>query len=80
MGYTPGWLYESLPYLYLSTGFLLLWQLEHSMGILSGVLLILAGLLTGVSRWQYRRASARNLARRRARQNDDPITLRHYRD
>ena len=52
----PAWLYESLPFLYLSAGALALTELDGGVGGFSGALLILAGGCVLVMRRNFRRA------------------------
>lgn len=52
----PAWLYESLPFLYLSAGALALTKLDGGVATLSGALLILAGGCVLQMRRNFRRA------------------------
>jgi hypothetical protein len=60
----PDWLYEPLPYLYVLMGLIATIVLEHSVGKLSGVMLISAGFVVWNLRFTYRRQ------RRRPRKRD----------
>jgi hypothetical protein len=60
----PDWLYEPLPYLYALLGLIATIVLEHSLGKLSGVMLISAGFVVWNLRFTYRRH------RRRPRKRD----------
>lgn len=52
----PAWLYESLPFLYLSAGALALTELDGGVAGFSGVLLMLAGGCVLLMRRNFRRA------------------------
>lgn len=41
--YKPAWLYESLPYVYVTAGAVTIGTLQHPISLFSGVLLIVAG-------------------------------------
>lgn len=53
----PAWLYEPLPFLYITAGVLALLKLEGGFADLSGALLILAGVYVLQMRRSYRRAA-----------------------
>ena len=52
----PDWLYEQLPFIYIAGGALCILKLENSFAVLSGSLLILAGVRVLQMRRKYRRA------------------------
>lgn len=51
----PVWLYEPLPYLYTCAGAVALWRLDDTLGEISGLLLISAGLVIASMRRDYRK-------------------------
>lgn len=53
----PAWLYEPLPFIYITAGALALLKLEGGFAGLSGSLLILAGVYVLQMRRSYRRAA-----------------------
>ncbi|MFZ2295133.1 MAG: hypothetical protein WAW46_08865, partial [Polaromonas sp.] len=55
--YKPTWLYESLPYLYVAAGGATIATLEHAFSLISGSLLIMAG----VQVWRIRRTNRRKI-------------------
>jgi hemerythrin-like metal-binding protein len=55
--FLPVWLYEPLPYVYAGIGMLALFKLEGTLGGISGLMLILAGLLIWRTRQIYRSAA-----------------------
>lgn len=62
--YTPAWLYESLPYLYLLSGALAMYATGNVIGLFFGALLVAVALFVWQMRHAYRRHTA---ARRRMR-------------
>ena len=52
--YKPRWLYEALPYLYVGGGVTSFTALEHSISVLSGLLLVSAGLVVWKLRHDHR--------------------------
>ncbi len=55
MAILPNWLYEPLPYVYGIAGVVAFYNLDSSMGRISGFLLITAGIVVGYQRYEYRR-------------------------
>jgi hypothetical protein len=55
MAILPNWLYEPLPYVYGIAGVVASYNLDSSMGRISGFLLITAGIVVGYQRYEYRR-------------------------
>lgn len=53
-GYKPDWLYEALPYIYIAAGALTAGLLRNAGGTISGLLLILAGVIIWKLRRDYR--------------------------
>ncbi len=60
----PDWLYKFLPYFYIACGIACLVWLETAFGMLSGALLIVAGLLVLEMRRQGRKSARRTVYRR----------------
>lgn len=58
-GNKPDWLYELLPYLYLTAGLATAFLLGHPIGVISGLLLASAGLVVWHMRRSYRAAGGR---------------------
>lgn len=54
-GEKPQWLYEALPLVYLAGGVLVATSLHNFAGIGSGLMLMSAGTLVSIMRWNYRR-------------------------
>jgi hemerythrin-like metal-binding protein len=52
----PGWIYESLPYLYVVVGALVAVELDNFWGIFGGLALLSAGIMVGWIRWRHRKA------------------------
>lgn len=52
----PDWIYEPLPYLYSLSGIVAAWQLDATLGRVSGVLLVSAGVVIWLMRYHYRKA------------------------
>ncbi len=50
----PKWLYEILPYAYMLFGLLPIVILPNFMGVTSGLMLVAAGVLVWLMRWNYR--------------------------
>lgn len=73
--HTPDWLYESLPYLYLTSGALAIYATHNALGAFCGSLLIMAALAV----WQMRRVYRKHAGtRRRTRStNTEAAVLRH---
>ena len=59
----PNWLYETLPYLYVLAGVLSMLALQNTLSILSGLMLISAGLVIAVMRRRHRRMELKQPAR-----------------
>jgi hemerythrin-like metal-binding protein len=55
--YKPKWLYEILPYIYIASGILTIISMWNAMGMFSGCMLILAGLIVWNWRKNYRKTS-----------------------
>ena len=58
----PKWLYEPLPYIYVGVGFLTMIKMHQAIGIISGLLLLSAGLLIWRTRQIYRSAARQTVA------------------
>jgi hypothetical protein len=56
MATLPNWLYEPLPYVYVSTGALATLGMDSIMGVLSGILLMSAGIYIWYLRFEHRGA------------------------
>lgn len=65
MRYVPAFIYELLPYLYILVGILALVKIPGQLGTLSGMLLLVAGLLVFKWRLAHRSTAARVPARQR---------------
>lgn len=59
----PGWLYESLPYIYGASGVLAVFVLRGIAAFISGILLLSAGFIIWIMRRDYRRQAAARPAR-----------------
>jgi hemerythrin len=64
-GHIPGWIYESLPYVYIAAGGITIGLLPNFMGVMSGVLLLSAGLFVAQQRKYYRSRLKREIKRER---------------
>jgi hemerythrin-like metal-binding protein len=64
-GQIPEWIYESLPYVYIVAGGIAVGTLQNFPGILSGVLLVSAGVLVVQQRKYYRSKLKREIRRER---------------
>ncbi|MDD3529564.1 MAG: hemerythrin domain-containing protein [Gallionellaceae bacterium] len=62
-GRYPAWLYESLPYLYIGAGVVVIVVLGNVIAVYSGLMLIAAGLLVARLRYSYRHRPRRAGAR-----------------
>ena len=77
----PGWLYESLPYLYMGGGIAVAILLDNALGFGSGFLLLAAGAMVWSTRRTYRQASHQTEALRRqhaaemASKNDSGLAM-----
>ena len=54
MATLPNWLYEPLPYVYVSVGAAATLGMESIMGVISGILLMSAGIYIWYLRYDYR--------------------------
>jgi hemerythrin-like metal-binding protein len=58
----PGWLYKPLPYLYMGAGIVVAITLNNVLGIASGLMLFLAGLMVWRTRFTYNSAAHQTAA------------------
>ena len=56
--YKPEWLYQSMPFLYISSGVLAIARLRNEMGMFSGGILIMTSAVVLSQRYSYRRQKA----------------------
>jgi hemerythrin-like metal-binding protein len=56
----PDWLYNGLPYLYFSVGLATALSVPTAMALISGVMLMFAGVTVGMMRYRFRRAFKNN--------------------
>ncbi|MCW5214064.1 hypothetical protein VU13_01875, partial [Desulfobulbus sp. US5] len=60
--YKPEWLYQSMPFLYISSGVLAIARLRNEMGLFSGGILIMTSAVVLSQRYSYRRQRAQEEA------------------
>ncbi len=53
----PKALYETLPALYILCGLAVLFNLDHTLGTMSGLILVTLSMMVSIMRYNYRRAA-----------------------
>lgn len=63
--FLPDWVYRILPFVYIMIGLMVASSMDHSIGVGSGVILVITGLFVWKMRIDYRREIAASKGRKK---------------